>query len=49
MQGACKGVGQKGTSGVTFHAPESVEECEGINLHTPKGAPTLGVGVPVDS
>jgi len=24
-------------------------KCEGMNLHTPKGASTLGVGVPVDS
>jgi len=31
------------------HAPESAKECEGIDLHTPKGTPTLGVGVPVDS
>jgi hypothetical protein len=23
--------------------------CEGMNLHTPKGASTLGIGVPVDS
>jgi hypothetical protein len=31
------------------HALESVEECEGMNPHAPKGAPTLGVRVPVDS
>jgi hypothetical protein len=31
------------------HAPKSVKECEGIDLHTPKGTPTLGVGVPMDS
>jgi hypothetical protein len=24
-------------------------KCEGMNLHTPKGASTLGVGVAVDS
>jgi hypothetical protein len=24
-------------------------KCEGMNLHTPKGASTLGIGVPVDS
>ncbi len=46
---ACKGVGQKRSPGVTFHAPESAKECEGMNPHTPKGTPTLGVGVPVDS
>jgi len=33
---ACKGVGQEGSSGVTFHAPGRVGECEGMNLHTPK-------------
>jgi hypothetical protein len=27
----------------------SAKECEGMNLHTPKGTPTLGVGVKVDS
>jgi hypothetical protein len=26
-----------------------VQESEGIDPHTPKGTPTLGVGVPVDS
>ncbi len=46
--GACKGVGQEGSMGVTFHAPGSVRECEGMNRHTPKGPPILGVGVPVD-
>jgi hypothetical protein len=45
---ACKGAGQEGNSGVTFHAPRSVKECEGMNPHTPKGTPTLGVGVPMD-
>jgi hypothetical protein len=35
--------------GVIFHAPGSVGECEGMNPHTPKWAPTLGVGVPMDS
>jgi hypothetical protein len=29
--------------------PKSVGECEGMNLHIPKKAPTLGVGVPMDS
>jgi hypothetical protein len=31
------------------HAPESVEKCEGMNPHTPKGVSTLGVGVSMDS
>jgi len=31
------------------HAPGNVRECEGIDFHTPKGTPILGVGVPVDS
>jgi hypothetical protein len=31
------------------HVRKSVRECEGIDPHTPKGTPTLGVGVPVDS
>jgi hypothetical protein len=29
--------------------PGSVRECDGINLHTPKGTLSLGVGVPVHS
>jgi hypothetical protein len=33
---ACKGVGQEGSSGVTFHAPRSVGKCEGMNSHTSK-------------
>jgi len=44
----CKGSGPGGSLGVTFHTPGSVRECEGINVHTPKGAPTLGVKVPMD-
>jgi len=32
-----------------LHAYGSVRECEGIDLHTPKAIPTLGVGVLVDS
>jgi hypothetical protein len=27
---------------------ESVKECEGMNPHTPKWIPTLGIGVPMD-
>jgi len=45
---ACKVAGQKGSVGVTPHAPRNVRECEGMNPHTPKGISTLGVGVPVD-
>ncbi len=39
---ACKSAGQEGSLGVTFHAPGNTKECEGMNLHTPKGTPTLG-------
>ncbi len=33
---ACKGASQEGNLGITSHALESVGECEGMNLHTPK-------------
>jgi hypothetical protein len=33
---AYKGAGQEGSLGVTFNAPGSVRQCEGMNLHTPK-------------
>ncbi len=46
---ACEGEGQEWSPRVTFHAPGSVWKCEGMNPHTPKWAPTLGVGVPMDS
>jgi hypothetical protein len=46
---ACEGASQKWSPGVTFHAPGNVGECEGMNLHTPKWVPTLGVGVPMAS
>jgi hypothetical protein len=46
---ACKSAGQEGSPTVTFHAPENVKECEGMNPHTPKGTPILGVGIPMDS
>jgi hypothetical protein len=46
---ACKGVSQKWSLRVTFHALGSVGECEGMNPHTPKRTPTLGVGVSMDS
>jgi hypothetical protein len=29
--------------------PSNEGKCEGMDLHTPKGASTWGVGVPVDS
>jgi hypothetical protein len=46
---ACKGAGQEGSSGVTSYVPGSVGECEGMNTHTPKWAPILGVEVQMDS
>jgi len=46
---ACKVVNQEGSLGVTPHVPRSVGKCEGMNPHTPKGASTLGVEVPMDS
>jgi hypothetical protein len=39
---ACKVAGQE-------RKPRNERKCEGMNPHTPKGASTLGVGVPVDS
>ncbi len=45
----CKVAGQKGSPGVMPHALGNARECEGIGPHTPKGTPTLGVGVPMDS
>ncbi len=38
----CKVTGQKGSSGVMLHAPESARECDRISPHTHKGTPTLG-------
>jgi hypothetical protein len=46
---AWKGACQKGSPGVTSHVPGSVKKCEGLNLHIPKWAPTLGVGISMDS
>jgi len=40
---------KRGALGVMSHVLESVRECEGIDLHIPKGILTLGVEVPVDS
>jgi hypothetical protein len=45
----CKVTGQEGSLGVMLHALGSARKCEGIGPHTPKGTPTLGVGVPMDS
>jgi len=45
----CKVVSQEGSLGVMPHAPMSARKCEEIGIHTPKGTPTLGVGVPMDS
>ncbi len=44
-----QGCGSRGSLGVTSETPESVGECEGVSLHTPKATPKLGEGVPVDS
>jgi hypothetical protein len=46
---ACKSAGQEGSSKVTFHASGNAKECEGMNPHTSKGTPTLGVRISVDS
>jgi hypothetical protein len=45
---ACKVAGQEGSLGIAFHAPESAKECEGMNRHTPKWSPILGVEVLMD-
>jgi hypothetical protein len=46
---ACKVANQKGSLGIRLHVPGKTRKCEGIDLHTPKGTPTLGVGIPMDS
>ncbi len=33
---ACKGAGQKGSPRITYHAPESVRDCKGMNPHKAK-------------
>jgi hypothetical protein len=48
-QGLAKVRAKKWSLGVTFHAPGSVGKCEGMNSHTPKWAPILGVGLLMDS
>jgi len=45
---AYKGASQKWSPRITFHAPESVGGCEGMNPHNPKWIPTLGIEVPMD-
>jgi hypothetical protein len=35
--------------GVTSHVLESAKKCEGMNLHTSKWTPILGVGTPESS
>jgi hypothetical protein len=45
---ACKSPGQEGSSGVTFRIPKNAKECEGMNLHIPKGTPTLEIEVLTD-
>jgi hypothetical protein len=32
-----------------IHKPKNVKECEGMNSHTPKWAPTLGVEISMHS
>jgi hypothetical protein len=44
-----QGANWEWSPGVTLHVPRSVGECEGMNPHTPKWAPTLGTRVSMDS
>ncbi len=44
-----KVVNQEGSLRIMPHAPKNARECEGIDPHTLKGTPTLGIGIPVDS
>jgi len=46
---ACESASQVWSPRITFHGFISVGKCEGMNPHTPKWAPILGVGVPMDS
>ncbi len=48
-QRGCKVAGQEGSLGLKLPAPGSARECEGVDPHTPKGTPTLGVKVLMDS
>jgi len=45
---AREGTNQEGSLGITFHSSESAKKCEGMNLHTSKWTPILGVGVSMD-
>ncbi len=45
----CKGANQIWSPGITFHVLENARKCEGMNPHTLKWAPALGVGVSMDS
>jgi len=45
---AYKGEGQEGSPRVIFNVLENIRRCEGMNPHTPKWAPTMGVRVPMD-
>ncbi len=45
----CKVAGEERSLRFMVHAFGSAKECEGIDLHTPKGTPILEVGVLVDS
>jgi hypothetical protein len=38
-----QGCGPKGSPGVTSGTPGSVGKCEGVNPHTPKATPALGM------
>jgi len=51
-QRQCKGAGQeeaRESHQILPGVQGSVRECEGVNTHTPKAAPTLREGVPLDS
>jgi len=48
-QGLAKLQAKRGSPRVMLYAPESVGKCEGMNLHTSKGASFFGVGVLMDS
>jgi hypothetical protein len=44
----CKVASQERSIGITYSAPGSAKECEGMNPHTPKWTPILGIKVPMD-
>jgi hypothetical protein len=46
---ACKVASQEGSLIITFHILGSAKERAGMNPHTPKWTPILGVGIPMDS